>query len=70
MTLLFQFFGRQIRPGNQHMPRPPMAGGTINPNHPPNALQALPYFRINVNCKYFILSFYSNGWLVNALLFI
>ncbi|XP_046637584.1 mastermind-like protein 2 isoform X2 [Daphnia pulicaria] len=38
-----QFFGRQIRPGNQHMPRPPMAEGTINPNHPPNAPQALPY---------------------------
>ncbi|XP_046441888.1 uncharacterized protein LOC124192564 isoform X5 [Daphnia pulex] len=38
-----KFFGRQIRPGNQHMPRPPMAEGTINPNHPPNAPQALPY---------------------------
>ncbi|XP_046441878.1 eukaryotic translation initiation factor 4 gamma 1-like isoform X2 [Daphnia pulex] len=42
-----QFFGRQIRPGNQHMPRPPMAGGTINPNHPPNAPQALPYPGMN-----------------------
>nr|CAH0113663.1 unnamed protein product [Daphnia galeata] len=41
-----QFFGRPIRPGNQHMPRPPMAGGTINPNHPPNA-QAIPYPGLN-----------------------
>ncbi|XP_046637563.1 uncharacterized protein LOC124315885 isoform X2 [Daphnia pulicaria] len=42
-----KFFGRQIRTGNQHMPRPPMAGGTINPNRPPNAPQALPYPGMN-----------------------
>ena len=48
------------------MPRPPMAGGTINPNHPPNAPQALPYPGLNVSISFF--RFYNNGWLVNVIL--
>ncbi len=62
---LFQFFSRQIRPGNQHMPRSPMAEGTINPNHPPNAPQALPYPGINVSIL-FLVFIVMGGWLMHC----
>jgi hypothetical protein len=63
-----KFFGRPIRPENQHMPSTPMAGGsTTNPNHPPNAPQALPSTGLNVSIFFF--SFYNYGCLVNVIFF-
>ena len=67
-----QFFGRPIRPGNQHMPRPSMTGV----NHPPNAAQAIPYpgqpmHGLNVSlCPFYNSQSWISGQLVNALLFL
>ena len=64
---LLKFFGRPIRPGIQHSPRRPTAGGTTNPIQLPNAPQALSDPCLNV-CTLFLA--FMIGWMINALFFV